>query len=204
MKRCPHCNFIFPNSDEVCDFDKTRLVAITENEIDAQASAGTLAGVEMRRENRKALLMAAIVGISLGLVLFVVYRATHRQTSSANEAEPQLRTSNQPMVAIVTPSPESSPTPDALPSVQATSNIAKSVASPGQTAAHAKVSTGPVSTSTEAKSATGEGKPVFIILTSGGKVEADEVWRTKEGVWYRRNGVVTLLKSNRVKAIVNQ
>ncbi|HKE60671.1 MAG TPA: hypothetical protein VKB46_28385, partial [Pyrinomonadaceae bacterium] len=57
---------------------------------------------------------------------------------------------------------------------------------------------------TESKSADSGGKPVVIRLASGGKVEADEVWRTKEGVWYRRDGVVTLLKSNRVKAIVNQ
>jgi hypothetical protein len=65
------------------------------------------------------------------------------------------------------------------------------------------VSVGPVST-TELKSAENGGKPVIIRLASGGKVEADEVWRTKEGVWYRRDGVVTLLKSNLVKAIVNQ
>ena len=43
------------------------------------------------------------------------------------------------------------------------------------------------------------GKPV-IMLTSGGKIEADEVWRTKDGVWYRRNGIVTLLKRGQVKS----
>jgi hypothetical protein len=44
-------------------------------------------------------------------------------------------------------------------------------------------------------------RPV-IMLTSGGKIDADEVWRTKDGVWYRRNGMVTLLKRGQVKAIV--
>ena len=47
------------------------------------------------------------------------------------------------------------------------------------------------------------GKPV-ILLTSGGKIDADEVWRTRDGVWYRRDGIVTLLKHARVKAIINQ
>jgi hypothetical protein len=47
------------------------------------------------------------------------------------------------------------------------------------------------------------GKPV-ILLTSGGKIEADEAWRTKDGVWYRRNGMVTLLKRAQVKAIVTR
>jgi hypothetical protein len=46
-------------------------------------------------------------------------------------------------------------------------------------------------------------KPV-ILLTSGGKIEADEAWRTKDGVWYRRNGMVTLLKRGQVKAIVTR
>lgn len=48
------------------------------------------------------------------------------------------------------------------------------------------------------------GSKPLILLTSGGKIDADEVWRTRDGVWYRRAGIVTLLKHNRVKAIVNQ
>ena len=44
----------------------------------------------------------------------------------------------------------------------------------------------------------------MIMLTSGGKIDADEVWRTKDGVWYRRNGIVTLLKRGQVKAIVTR
>jgi hypothetical protein len=47
------------------------------------------------------------------------------------------------------------------------------------------------------------GKPV-IVLVSGGKIEADEAWRTKDGVWYRRNGMVTLLKAAQVKAIITR
>jgi len=43
-----------------------------------------------------------------------------------------------------------------------------------------------------------------ILLTSGGKIDADEVWRTRDGVWYRKNGIVTLLKPGRVKAIVSR
>jgi hypothetical protein len=42
------------------------------------------------------------------------------------------------------------------------------------------------------------------MLTSGGKIDADEVWRTKDGVWYRRNGIVTLLKRAQVKNIVTR
>ncbi len=38
-------------------------------------------------------------------------------------------------------------------------------------------------------------------LTNGTSVEADEAWETSEGIWYRRRGVVTLLKRDQVKAI---
>jgi hypothetical protein len=41
-------------------------------------------------------------------------------------------------------------------------------------------------------------------LTSGAKIEADEVWRTRDGVWYRRNGMVTLLKRSQVKTITTR
>jgi hypothetical protein len=43
-----------------------------------------------------------------------------------------------------------------------------------------------------------------IVLTTGNKVAADQVWRTKDGVWYRKDGIVTLLKKNRVKAIIGR
>ena len=47
------------------------------------------------------------------------------------------------------------------------------------------------------------GKPV-ILLTTGGRIDADEVWRTRDGIWYRRAGIVTLLKRNKVKAIIDR
>jgi hypothetical protein len=51
---------------------------------------------------------------------------------------------------------------------------------------------------------TRQGGKTVIMLTSGGKIDADEVWRTKDGVWYRRNGIVTLLKRGQVKNIVTR
>jgi hypothetical protein len=67
------------------------------------------------------------------------------------------------------------------------------------TASRSRASKGPVSTGSP-----NDPKAQVIVLTTGGKVEADQVWRTKDGVWYRKNGIVTLLKKNRVKAIVNR
>ena len=47
------------------------------------------------------------------------------------------------------------------------------------------------------------GKPV-IILASGAKIDADEVWRTRDGFWYRKNGIVTLLKHSQVKSVASR
>jgi len=199
MKRCPHCNFIFPDADELCDFDRTKLVAIAENEIDAKPAVP----VEVRRENRKALLMAAVIGISLGLILFLGYHMTRRPPNKETNPKSQQHSPTPPAVEVVTPAADPSLTPADTPSVRVTANAPRPAPSPVQTAAHARVSVGPVSTSRDSDTAPG-GKATIIRLSSGGKVEADEVWRTKEGVWYRRDGVVTLLKPNRVKAIVNQ
>lgn len=41
---------------------------------------------------------------------------------------------------------------------------------------------------------------VRIRLTNGTTLDAEEVWETKEGIWYRRRGLVTLLKRAQVKA----
>ncbi len=199
MKRCPHCNFIFPDTDELCDFDKATLVAITETEIDAKA-AGPL---EVRRENRRALLMATIIGISLGLILFLSYQMMRRPLNPVNDSQTRQPAATPPAVATITPAAEPSLMPAATPPLQGSANAAKPTPSPNQVAVRARVSVGPVSTNKDSGTATG-GKTMIIRLASGGKVEADKVWRTKEGVWYRRDGVVTLLKPNRVKAIVNQ
>jgi len=73
------------------------------------------------------------------------------------------------------------------------------MASPAAQAEPTRValSSNPVSTGDE-KTVRG---PVIIRLTDGTTVQADEVWETREGIWYRRRGIVTLLDRNQVKAI---
>jgi hypothetical protein len=45
--------------------------------------------------------------------------------------------------------------------------------------------------------------PVTIRFVNGSSLQADEVWRTKAGVWYRRKGIVTLVKASSVRAVSN-
>ncbi|PYS73403.1 MAG: hypothetical protein DMF69_04870 [Acidobacteria bacterium] len=210
MKRCPQCEFIYPDSDEACDFDQTSLVLVAESEIaaitntPARPALSDLAATHSKkfenRKSRKALPIAAALGLVLGIVVFGVYFAVHRQMTSPSVAQSNIVTA-QPVAQAPSPSPSpsvnESPSPEELtgPASNSTSSNSKTSTS------HTTTSLGPVSTSeTGAKNTDHK----VILLTSGGKVEADEVWRTKDGIWYRRDGLVTLLKKNRVKAIVSQ
>jgi hypothetical protein len=211
MKRCPQCRFIYPDADEFCDFDKTLLEVADQSEIDALTTSQPLAHLSAThppakpiRPKAKALPLAVATGLLLGLTIFGVYFAVHRQMSRApaEQASNNMSSQHAP-VPVATPHPllVGTPTPQ-----ETSVTSGKPSASPSKmNTTKSVMTTGPVSTNgraagSEAKSS---GRPV-IMLTSGGRLEADEVWRTKDGVWYRRDGVVTLLRKGRVKTIVNQ
>ncbi len=215
MKRCPQCQFIYPDSDNMCDFDQTTLVAAAESEIaaitntSARPALSDLAATHSKkfenRKSRKALPVAAALGLVLGVVVFGVWFAVHRQmTPQQNPEQVPNSVAPQPVVANL-PSPSPSPSITESPSPEEPSNTAaKTSSSPSRAStSHLTTSLAPVSTSNPTATQKAGTKSV-ILLTSGGKVEADEVWRTKDGIWYRRDGVVTLLKKNRVKSIVSK
>jgi hypothetical protein len=192
MKRCPQCLFLYPDSDQRCDFDKTPLEAVSEAEIDAATS---------KTERRKVAPIIAAVGLILGVVVFAIYygvsrlegsRSTVTETSVVPAPPAQEPVVTQPSLS---PSPSVSPSPSPSPSVKPSPT--------GLSTSHSRATTDPVSTSGPGIGKQQGGKPV-IMLTSGGKIEADEVWRTRDGVWYRRNGMVTLLKRHQVKAILTR
>ena len=191
MKRCPECLFLYPDSDERCDFDKTLLEVVDEAEIEA--------ATRPTRQKRRVLPVVMAAGLLLGVFAFAIYYAVSRQTQKA-AAAPQTSSTPVPVATSQPVLPSSSPTVSPSPSPSA-SPKARVDATPS--AAHSRASTDPVSTSGPGMGNRQGRKPV-IMLTSGGKIEADEVWRTRDGVWYRRNGMVTLLKRGQVKAIVTR
>ena len=188
MKRCPQCLFLYPDSDERCDFDKTALEFVSEAEIDATTS---------KTSKRKVVPIVAAVGLILGVLAFTIYYAVNQYTSNNSAAIPVQNivapAPVQPVILSPSPSPTVAPSPS--PSVKPSPT--------GISASHSRSTTDPVSTSGPGIGKRQGGKPV-IILTTGAKIEADEVWRTRDGVWYRRNGMVTLLKRAQVKAIVTR
>lgn len=182
MKRCPQCLFIYPETDEQCDFDKTPLVAVADSEIDR--------ATKPKRNHGFVLIAGAVVVAFVVTVVAYFIRNTDKAESPNIPVAAVAPATPAPPAPSPLPSPSPSPSPTATPTPSSTRTATS----------HTSTSLGPVSTSGPARSG---GKPV-ILLSSGGKIEADEVWRTRDGIWYRRNGVVTLLKHSRVKAVLNR
>ncbi len=192
MKRCPQCLFLFPDSDSKCDFDQTPLEHVDDSAIESAA---------IPKPKRRALPIAVAIGLLLGVLIIAIYYGLTRQQQKASAAG-ETPVTVEPVVApFATPSPsvEVSPSPSPSPSIGPSPRSSPEKFS----TAHTRSTSDPVSTSGPGMGNRQGGKPV-IMLTSGGKIEADEVWRTKDGVWYRRNGMVTLLKRAQVKSIVTR
>ena len=194
MKRCPQCLFLYPDSDERCDFDQTRLEVVDDDAVEAATNTSK---PRVRRQSRVIVIAAA--GLIFAVLAVALYFTMGRRTQRAVAAPaaplstPAPIASPQAMLPEPSPSPSVSPSPSPSPTAKVTSDKVAT--------AHTRTSLDPVSTSGPGIGTRQGSKPV-ITLTSGGKIDADEVWRTKDGVWYRRNGIVTLLKRNQVKAIV--
>jgi hypothetical protein len=191
MKRCPQCLFLFPDSDSKCDFDQTPLEHVDDSAIESAA----------RPPKRRALPIAAAIGLLLSILVFAIYYGVSRQQQKASVITETPVTVEPVATPTATPSPSAEVSPSPTPSPSITPSPRSSPEKPST--AHTRSTSDPVSTSGPGMGNRQGGKPV-IVLTSGGKIEADEVWRTKDGVWYRRNGMVTLLKRAQVKTIVTR
>jgi cytoskeletal protein RodZ len=187
MKRCPECNSSFPDTDKFCELDGTPLVA----DWPPHPRETRLP------ENWKSLAIAAVAGVAIGIILFVIYQRVTREDAeqSSNDSSNQAVMQQQIPLAPSLPAPlaTSAPTAEPSPSPSATPSPAAQAQPTSVT-----LSSSPVTTS---GSGTNRRGPVTIRLTDGTSVEADEVWETGEGIWYRRRGIVTLLERDRVKAI---
>lgn len=172
-------------------------------EVSAFQVQRSTSGFQVHRDTRvgqswKLLVIVAVAGVSIGIALFVIYlsitREAHDQNSNETSSNGAVTQQQIPVLPFrpspspsESPSPEPSPSPSPIPSPTAQAEPARVTLNPGL-----------VSTGGDPKAGRA---PVTIRLTDGSNVEADEVWETGEGIWYRRRGIVTLLERNEVKAI---
>ena len=182
MKRCPQCSFLYLDTDEVCDLDGTPLIQVNDAEVDGSTAPipGEIPRKSEKPGSRRGLILTAVGGLLIGVVIVFGYLAvTRRRAPQVQPTQPVAQVAmpspSQPLtLEIATPTPEPSPSPSE-----------RSSPAPSPPTSRAPVNNNPVSTTANEKTA----GPVVIRLTNGSRIEADEAWRTKEGVWYRRGGV---------------
>ncbi len=187
MKKCPKCNSTFPDGDRFCEVDGTVLVTQEDGASDTAVVASA---------DKRILPIVGVAGVFLGVSLvfgYLVYsRATPTPGPSSNSSAPQ-----QQVATLLPPPPDLSPT--ASPSIQPSpSPSVEASPSPQASPSPVELSSSPITTAAGAPAVTGQ---MIIRLVSGAKIEADEVWQTGEGIWYRKGTVISLLDPKNVKSI---
>ena len=230
MKRCPQCSFLYLDSDQLCDLDQTPLLladdlgadpgAIGHSEQKAEKISPAAPVPKPKRKRKlkaKTLLAAIVAGFVIGLTVLLTYQRMHSdlqasqaprtsqaqasQASRVSQVAQQAASEVAAKAELARQESESRGAPDdnTPPSVEpSTPTTAKTSLNTRPESARARVSPNPVSTGDVTKSGKG---PVTIQLPNGSTLEADEVWKTKAGIWYRRKGIVTFIKPNRVRAM---
>jgi hypothetical protein len=201
MKRCPQCNFVYSDADRFCDLDGTLLVEADLSIADEEPPVQNILPVKgttpiQPGQNWKILVIGLVASVVIGsLLAFVYYGMTSRPpTESAGKSSSNPGFAKQQMpVSTSRPSPTPTASPEASPSPSPTPSPA-----PRQDSSRAELSSSPISTTSTDKT---KRVPITIQLVDGSSIEADEVWEGREGIWYRRGGIVTLLDRKQVKAI---
>ena len=197
MKQCPECNEVFDNQKAFCDMDGSELVkltdsprAISETNPPSGPTPVWVTGV-----------IGGLIGIIVCVLLYIAFLAPGRETALQQDhqnSETAPSKSNQTAVAPTSQLPASetaSPTETASP--------AEAEASPEASPAAAAtplvvVNNGPIATG-DKNAATGE--RTIIKMKDGSSLEADAAWEDKQGIWFRRSGVVSFLDRSKVEAI---
>lgn len=66
----------------------------------------------------------------------------------------------------------------------------------------AQFNRGPISTGEKPKANESESALQTVIeMNDGSTLDVDAAWEDKQGIWYRRSGLVSFVESSRVKAI---
>jgi len=205
MKRCPQCYDVYDESERFCEVDGQELLA------DPAAAPGSQAASPAPPAAGPSWLPAATLGVLIGIGIGAGIFAAITLSSSSKENEPQVvreapavreRAPNLRATAVANPAPtaepEESPSPEAEEEAQAE-------ASPQPTEDNktvAEFNRGPISTGKKSRTDESEAALQTVIeMNDGSTLDVDAAWEDKQGIWYRRSGLVSFVESSRVKAI---
>jgi hypothetical protein len=208
MKLCPQCDFIYEDNQGFCDMDGQELVHDpASGAVDQTAPPKMTTSPPARSRGRR----LSVIFVSAGLLttlLSVIYLGQRQQS----------RTTAIPIQSLQQPTTSDTNRPS---QVNSTSNTATDASlpvespdpslSPAGTASaltDASITKAPSTHATEASAhaaadamAPNQSAPVIVRLTNGSSIKADDAGETRNGVWYRQGGMVTVLKRSQVRAI---
>ena len=203
MKRCPECYNVYANTETFCEVDGQRLLAdpaLAVNRADLVPDA------PVSKPNGAAL-ATGLIGVLAGVVLcagaYAAYwflgpaadRDERERPSFAAQVQESAQTRPAPArTAEAVPSPsetpteeEAEPSPEPSPQPQQVESVS------------ARLNHGPVSTGDQTSAS--DDSRAIIEMQDGSVVEVDAAWKDKQGVWYRRGGLVSFVDGPRVKSI---
>jgi hypothetical protein len=207
MKRCPQCYEVYDERERFCEADGQELLAdpaVAPETSQAVAPALPAAGTSWL----PAATLGVLIGIGIGAGIFAAITLTSgsqenepqavREAPEVRERAPSLRTTAAAIPAP-TAEPEESPSPEAEEEAQAE---ASPQATEDNKAVAAEFNRGPISTGKKPKADESEaGLQTVIEMNDGSTLDVDAAWEDKQGIWYRRSGLVSFVESSRVKAI---
>jgi hypothetical protein len=206
MKRCPECYEVYEDQVRFCEADGNELLADPTFSRDSYAAPP--APPVVRSVWWPAAALGVVIGLGFGAGIFALISLssssvanepqTVRQPSEVREKTPANRLASTAPSAP-TPEPEESPSPS--PEVAAAEP--SPTANTDNNASAAQLNRGPISTGQKPTKAneTEASVQTVIEMSDGSTLDVDAAWEDKQGVWYRRSGLVSFVESSRVKAI---
>jgi hypothetical protein len=210
MKRCPQCYQPYADSEKFCESDGQPLltdIGVTPpvaSVVDTQPAV--LDASTQKREMRMMVIVGVMVGMvitSLGYAGYSIVSAFYPVAEESNLPVSKVETvdTRQPAPttrqAVIEPSP--SPEEEASPSPEAEDAEVEEAVKADTRAA--QLNQGPVSTGEREQRREERSGKTIIEMTDGTQVEVDAAWQDKQGVWYRRGGLVSFVESSRIKTI---
>ena len=213
MKLCPQCAFIYEDNQGICDMDGQELVqdrasVVVDQTTPSKPSTSLPARSRVRRLS--VLFVGAAVFTALLSVIYLGQRQQSRTSYAAAIPIQSVQSNTNDTNLYQSPVHSSNTATDASLPVDSPDPSF----SPAGTAAaltDASMTKAPSSHATEASAhaaadamTSNQSAPVIVRLTNGASIKADDAGQTKNGVWYRQGGMVTVLKRSQVRAIERQ
>ena len=205
MKRCPECYEPYGDEAKFCETDGQALLA--DPAVSPKPEAAATAP-----PTRPVWWPAAALGVVIGIVfgagvfaaamMFSTPEANERPIANPpNEVHERTFPSRVVSASVPTPEPEVSPSPDS--EQQAAAQPSPTVNTETKSAP-VQLNQGPISTGAKTSRDAQATAQTVIEMTDGSTLDVDAAWEDKQGIWYRRSGLVSFVDSSRVKSIARR